>query len=142
MAGTNHGQNVAVAMLIGLLAQPGSHVAVTLGDQRREQLGAILRELGEGGLEDIALLELLDVFFGDLVTRDQTGKEPGKQVDALEETEYEDHLLPDDGPITFEEGETPNAVPVVMQVQDGAVVQVWPEEIAEAEPRFCTSWGG
>lgn len=61
---------------------------------------------------------------------------------ALVETEYEDHILPYDGAITFEDGETPNAVPVVMQVQDGEVVQVWPEEIAEAEPRFCTSWGG
>ena len=61
---------------------------------------------------------------------------------ALEESEYEDHILPYDGPIVFEEGETANAVPVVMQVQDGAVVQVWPEEIAEAEPNFCTSWGG
>ncbi|MGJ3240837.1 MAG: ABC transporter substrate-binding protein [Anaerolineae bacterium] len=59
---------------------------------------------------------------------------------ALIETEYEDHILPYDGPITFEDGETANAVPVVMQVQDGAVVQVWPEEIAEAEPRFCTAW--
>ncbi len=60
---------------------------------------------------------------------------------ALVETEYEDHILPYDGAITFEGGETPNAVPVVMQVQDGAVVQVWPESIAEAEPRFCTAWG-
>lgn len=61
---------------------------------------------------------------------------------ALVETEYEDHILPYDGAITFEDGETPNAVPVVMQVQDGAVVQVWPEDIAETEPRFCTAWGG
>lgn len=59
---------------------------------------------------------------------------------ALMETEYADHILPYDGPITFDGGETPNAVPVVMQVQDGAVVQVWPEALAEAEPRFCTSW--
>ena len=61
---------------------------------------------------------------------------------ALAETEYADHILPYDGAITFEDGETPNAVPVVMQVQDGAVLQVWPAEIAEADPRFCTSWGG
>ncbi|MEO0599772.1 MAG: ABC transporter substrate-binding protein, partial [Chloroflexota bacterium] len=59
---------------------------------------------------------------------------------ALLETDYADHILPYDGPITFEDGETPNALPVVMQVQDGEVVQVFPEDIAEAEPRFCTSW--
>lgn len=60
---------------------------------------------------------------------------------ALLETEYEDHILPYDGAITFEDGEAPNAVPIVMQVQDGVVTQVWPAEIAEADPRFCTSWG-
>lgn len=68
--------------------------------------------------------------------------DPAAIRDALEATEYADHILPYDGPIVFEEGETPNAVPVVMQVQDGVVTQVWPEALAEAEPRFCTSWGG
>lgn len=76
----------------------------------------------------------------DAIARADSG-DPAAIRDALEETEYEDHILPYDGPITFEGGETPNAVPVVMQVQDGAIVQVWPEAIAEAEPRFCTSWG-
>lgn len=76
----------------------------------------------------------------DAIARAGSG-DPAAVRDALEATEYEDHVLPYDGAITFEEGEAPNAVPVVMQVQDGAVVQVWPEEIAEAEPRFCTAWG-
>ena len=75
----------------------------------------------------------------DAIMRAESG-DPAAIRDALEETEYEDHVLPYDGPITFAEGEVPNAVPVVMQVQDGEIVQVWPEEIAEAEPRFCTSW--
>jgi branched-chain amino acid transport system substrate-binding protein len=75
----------------------------------------------------------------DAVMRAESG-DPAAIQAALIETEYEDHILPYDGPITFEDGETPNALPVVMQVQDGAVVQVWPEEIAETEPRFCTSW--
>jgi branched-chain amino acid transport system substrate-binding protein len=77
----------------------------------------------------------------DAIMRADSG-DPAEIRDALEETEYADHILPYDGPIVFEEGETPNAVPVVMQVQDGEIVQVWPESIAEAEPRFCTSWGG
>jgi branched-chain amino acid transport system substrate-binding protein len=62
---------------------------------------------------------------------------------ALAETDYADYLLPYLGPIQFDEtGENVNARPVVMQVQDGQVLQVWPPELAEASPRFpCTSWG-
>lgn len=75
----------------------------------------------------------------DAIMRAESG-DPADVQAALLETEYEDHILPYDGAITFEDGETANALPVVMQVQDGAVVQVWPEEIAEAEPRFCTAW--
>ncbi len=77
----------------------------------------------------------------DAIMRAESG-DPADIQAALLETEYEDHILPYEGAITFEDGETPNAVPVVMQVQDGAVVQVWPEDIAETEPRFCTSWMG
>lgn len=77
----------------------------------------------------------------DAIMRAGSG-DPADIQAALVETEYEDHILPYDGAITFENGEAVNAVPIVMQVQDGEVVQVWPEEIAEAEPRFCTSWGG
>lgn len=77
----------------------------------------------------------------DAINRAGSG-DPAAIQEALTQTEYEYHILPYDGPITFEEGETPNAVPVVMQVQDGEVVQVWPPEIAQTEPQFCTSWGG
>lgn len=64
--------------------------------------------------------------------------------DALAETEYADHILPYSGPIIFDEtGENINATPVMMQVQDGEILQVWPPDLAEAEPIFpCTSWGG
>ncbi|MEL6526242.1 MAG: ABC transporter substrate-binding protein [Chloroflexota bacterium] len=75
----------------------------------------------------------------DAIMRAESG-DPADIQAALLETDYADHILPYDGPITFEDGETPNALPVVMQVQDGEVVQVFPEDIAEAEPRFCTSW--
>lgn len=69
--------------------------------------------------------------------------------DALSETSYEDHILPYDGAIEFDEtGETIIASPVVMQVQDGSIVQVYPEALQETdeegnptEPIFCTSWG-
>lgn len=62
--------------------------------------------------------------------------------DALAEASYTEHLLPQVDPVTFDEtGENINASPVLMQVQDGAVVQVWPAELAEAEPVYpCVSW--
>lgn len=75
----------------------------------------------------------------DAIMRAESG-DPADIQAALLETEYEDHILPYDGAITFEDGETLNALPVVMQVQDGEIVQVWPEAVAEAEPRFCTAW--
>jgi branched-chain amino acid transport system substrate-binding protein len=69
--------------------------------------------------------------------------DPAAIRDALAETNYADHILPYSGPITFDNtGETEVAAPVVMQVQDGAIVQVWPTDLAEADPVFpCVSWG-
>jgi branched-chain amino acid transport system substrate-binding protein len=57
--------------------------------------------------------------------------------DALSETSFADPLLAFAGPIEFDEtGENVNAIPIVMQVQGGAPLQVWPEEFAEAELVF------
>jgi branched-chain amino acid transport system substrate-binding protein len=69
--------------------------------------------------------------------------DPAAIRDALAETNYADHILPYSGAISFDDtGENNVASPVVMQVQDGAVVQVWPTDLAEAEPQFpCVSWG-
>ena len=67
--------------------------------------------------------------------------DPAAIRDALAETNYADHILPYPGPIQFDEaGENINARPVVMQVQDGQVRQVWPEAVAEAKPKICVSW--
>jgi branched-chain amino acid transport system substrate-binding protein len=69
--------------------------------------------------------------------------DPAAIRDALAETNYADHILPYSGAISFDEtGENVVASPVVMQVQDGAVSQVWPTDLAESEPIFpCVSWG-
>ena len=69
--------------------------------------------------------------------------DPGAIRDALADSDYSEYLLPYPGNIQFDEtGENVNARPVLMQVQDGAVVQVWPTDLAEASPIYpCVSWG-
>jgi branched-chain amino acid transport system substrate-binding protein len=69
--------------------------------------------------------------------------EPQALRDAIAETSIEDSLFPYPGPIEFDEsGENVNAQPVVMQVQDGKVLQVYPEDFAQAEPKFpAVPWG-
>lgn len=68
--------------------------------------------------------------------------DPAAIRDAISAIEYSDHILPYQGAITFDEtGENTIAAPVLMQVQDGAIYQVWPEGVAEREPIFpCVSW--
>ncbi|MDQ7024651.1 MAG: ABC transporter substrate-binding protein [Anaerolineae bacterium] len=96
---------------------------------------------GEGMTSADVLAWQATYIAADAIRRAGSGDTAAIQA-ALLETDYEYHIMPYDGSITFVDGETPNAIPVVMQVQDGAVKQVWPPEIAESEPRFCTSWGG
>lgn len=60
--------------------------------------------------------------------------EPDAIKTALEETEIEDHVLAQDGPIKFDEkGENVNAAGVFLQIQNGKHVVVYPEEFAEAD---------
>ncbi|MEE8331267.1 MAG: ABC transporter substrate-binding protein [Acidimicrobiia bacterium] len=62
---------------------------------------------------------------------------------ALATTNIADHFLAYPGPITFDEtGENVNAEPVLMQVVDGAVQQVYPIDLRETDPVFPgTPWG-
>jgi branched-chain amino acid transport system substrate-binding protein len=56
---------------------------------------------------------------------------------AIRSVEVADPLLTFPGPITFDEtGENPNARPVVMQVIEEEIKQVYPQEFAEADPVF------
>ncbi len=72
----------------------------------------------------------------DAVERAGSG-DPGAVRDALAASDYADHILPYPGPIQFDEtGENINASPVVMQVQDGAIVQVWPPEQPGSRPDY------
>ena len=63
--------------------------------------------------------------------------DPQAVRDALSDGSFSDPLLAFDGPIEFgESGENLNATPIVMQVQDGAPLQVWPEQFAQADLIF------
>ena len=57
--------------------------------------------------------------------------------EAIRSVEVDDPLLTFPGPISFDEsGENVNARPVVMQVLDEEIKQVFPQEFAEADPVF------
>ncbi len=62
--------------------------------------------------------------------------------DALAQTDMTDHLMAYPGPIKFDSaGENVSAQPVLMQVQGGTVLQVWPAELQESQPKFpAVSW--
>jgi branched-chain amino acid transport system substrate-binding protein len=63
--------------------------------------------------------------------------DPVALSEAIRAVEVSDPLLTFPGPITFDEaGENTNARPVVMQVLEDEIKQVYPEEFAEAEPVF------
>lgn len=60
-----------------------------------------------------------------------------KLRDALAATDYTDTILPQSGPIRFDEkGENVNAAAVMVQIQDGVQKVVFPEEFAESEIRI------
>lgn len=68
---------------------------------------------------------------------ESAGEADGQKVrDAISQNEVPT-LIAGNGPIKFDEaGENTNAFPILMQVQDGKVVQVHPEQFAEAEAIF------
>ncbi|MCC3266953.1 ABC transporter substrate-binding protein [Arthrobacter gengyunqii] len=68
--------------------------------------------------------------------------DPEALRDAIAGLSLEDPLLAFDGPIEFEEnGQNKNATVIVMQVLDGSVEQVFPQEFATADLVFPTGSG-
>lgn len=63
-------------------------------------------------------------------------KEPQKIREAITQTNLES-LMAQSGPIAFDDkGENKGAIPILMQVQKGVVNQVWPADLAQAEPTY------
>lgn len=68
--------------------------------------------------------------------------DPEELRDAIAGLSLEDPLLAFDGPIEFgEDGQNTNATVIVMQVLDGKVEQVFPQEFATADLVFPTGSG-
>jgi branched-chain amino acid transport system substrate-binding protein len=62
--------------------------------------------------------------------------DPSAVRDAISQGNF-DTLIAGNGPITFTKtGENENAVPILMQVQNGEVTQVHPGEFAQAKPMY------
>jgi branched-chain amino acid transport system substrate-binding protein len=70
--------------------------------------------------------------------------EPKALRDALAQTTLATTIFPFSGPIQFDSrGENKNAQPILMQVQNGAVVQVYPQKYAQDKPIYpATPWSG
>lgn len=58
-----------------------------------------------------------------------------KIIEALGTSTFSDHLMPY-GPTKFENGQNMGAAPVSTQVQGGAIKVVFPEDFANAKPKF------
>ncbi len=58
-----------------------------------------------------------------------------KIIEALGTSNFSDHLMPY-GPTKFENGQNMGAAPVSTQVQGGAIKVVFPEDFANAKPKF------
>ncbi|MBN6038077.1 ABC transporter substrate-binding protein [Amycolatopsis sp. 195334CR] len=66
--------------------------------------------------------------------------DPVRVRDTISAQEVEP-LTVGNGPISFDgKGDNRNAVPVLTQVQGGAIKQVYPPEIAESEPDYTVMW--
>ncbi len=73
---------------------------------------------------------------------DGADADPEALREAISGVSIEDPLLAFDGPIEFDEaGQNTNATVIVMQVRDGAVAQVFPEEFATDAIQFPTGAG-
>ena len=64
--------------------------------------------------------------------------------DAIAQTTLNTSIFPFSGPIQFDgKGENKSAQPILMQVQSGKVVQVYPQKYAQAKPIYpATPWSG
>ncbi|MCM6762850.1 ABC transporter substrate-binding protein [Rathayibacter sp. ZW T2_19] len=98
--------------------------AIALAEEYREQFGEEIRTSA------VLAYDAIQVIAGAL---EESGSVDTTELrDAIAATAYEP-LVVSNGPVSFDEdGENENAAIVVMQVQDGAIKQVFPDDRAES----------
>lgn len=105
--------------------------------ERVQDIRSRFEEANDDAMRTAAVLSYQAVEVIATAARDAASCDGADIAAAIQEVEVSDPLLTFPGPITFDDtGENENAQPVLMQVQDGAVAQVHPEEFAESEPTF------
>jgi branched-chain amino acid transport system substrate-binding protein len=108
--------------------------------------GAFPGDAGEAGNQVLSAMETASMLSYQAVEviaqalEEAASTDPQDVRDAIAEIEVADPLLAFDGPITFDEtGQNENATVIVMQVQDGAVQQVFPEDFQTGTPVYPTT---
>lgn len=104
---------------------PNSEEAAVLLEEYRERYGEEIPVCAIYGYESVMVL-------ADALRRAES-TEPEALRQALAETEMTDHLLPQEEIIFDETGENINSAGVLIQIQNGKQVIVFPEEYAEGE---------
>lgn len=119
------GDSVENFMDLNYRFNPNSEETTGLLDSYREKYGDDMSVHAVWGYESIYVL-------ADAIER-AGSIEPEALKKALSETNIEDHVIAQSGPITFDEkGENVNAAGVLIQIQNGKQVVVYPKEFAEA----------
>ena len=113
-------------------------------DMTNEETQKVVKEFKDKYDEDIRTAAVLS-YDAVRVIADALGRacdtDPTKLRDAIAETKL-DALVAQDGPIQFTDtGENENATPIVMQVQNGEVKQVFPKGSAQTDPVYPASPG-
>ena len=103
-------------------------VTVDLANRFAESYGEEMKTSATHSYEDVRVIAN--------ALETSCSEDPAALRDAIADTNL-DSILATVGPIQFDEtGENINGSPIVMQVQDDAIVQVLPENVAENAPRF------
>ncbi|WP_435741901.1 ABC transporter substrate-binding protein [Nocardioides sp. SYSU DS0663] len=90
-------------------------------------------------METAAVLSYQAVEVIEAALEEACSDDPAEVRDAIADIEVDDPLLAFDGPITFDEsGQNENATVIVMQVLDGQIEQVFPEEFTTSDLVYPT----
>lgn len=88
-------------------------------------------------METAAMLSYQAVMVVAQALQEAGSDDPEKVRNAIADIKVDDPLLAFDGPIQFDEtGQNENATVIVMQVQNGKVEQVFPEDFATTKPVY------